>query len=411
MVSVLRKLLIKAPKGSEEYRSACGYLCGAVGIAFNLLLVALKFFAGIISNSIAITADAANNLSDAGSSIVTLLGFKIAGQKADSEHPYGHGRMEYIAGFIVSILIMIMSWSLITSSVKKIIHPEETVFSPVIAVILIVSILVKCYMAIYNTGIGKEIDSVALHATAIDSLSDCIATGTVLAVTLISHFFGLNIDGYAGVVVGLFVGYTGVKAAMDTLNPLLGLPPEESFVKSIEETCLSFNENILGIHDMLIHDYGPGRKYVSLHAEVPAEGDILELHEIIDALEKEIGEKEHCFITVHMDPIVTADAEVINTKYALQTVIEKINNGILLNSTHKHHKKESERNLSISMHDFRMVPGDNRTNLVFDIVVPFGGPHSDSEIIDYINKEIKAEMGDKYVAVIQVDHDMGTTKD
>lgn len=412
MVSLLKKMIIKAPKGSDEYRSACGFLCGSVGIVFNLILAALKFFAGIISGSIAITADAANNLSDAGSSVVTLLGFKIAGQKPDKEHPYGHGRMEYVAGFIVSVLILMMAWSLVSSSIAKIIHPEETVFSPVIVIILIASILVKCYMSIYNKSIGKEIDSVALFATAADSLSDCISTGVVLAVTLISHFTGLNIDGYAGVAVGIFVGYAGVKSAIDTLNPLLGLPPEKGFIESVEKTALEFDENILGIHDMLIHDYGPGRRYVSLHAEVPAEGDILELHEIIDALEKKISEDLKCLATIHMDPIVTSDERVTEAKEKLQQIIAKVNKDLSDSSLHANSKKKKASSfpLNISMHDFRMVPGENQTNLIFDIVLPIGCPHNDSEIVDYINRMIHAEMGEKYQAVIQIDHDMGSTE-
>lgn len=411
MITLLKKLFIKSEKGSEGYRTALGYVCGGFGIFLNILLCISKFVAGTISHSIAITADAVNNLSDAGSSVVTLLGFKISGQKPDSEHPYGHGRMEYVAGFVVSILILMMSWSLISSSVKKIIHPEETVFSVVSVIILTISILVKCYMAIYNRMNGKEIGSVALMATAMDSLSDCISTGVVLAVTIASRFISFPLDGYAGIVVGLFVGYAGIKSAIETLNPLLGLPPEEEFVKGIEETALSFDENILGIHDMLIHDYGPGRKYVSLHAEVPAEGDILELHEIIDALEKKISDELSCFVTVHMDPIVTSDEEYLKIKEQLTEIINEFDSDKMGDHITPENQKAKSDFFKLSMHDFRMVPGESRTNLIFDVVVPMGCHYSDAQIKELLCNTVKEKIGQKYVCVIQVDHAIGTTKE
>ncbi|MDE6517586.1 MAG: cation diffusion facilitator family transporter, partial [Acetatifactor sp.] len=241
MITLLTRLFIKDSKNtsSPAVRQAYGVLCGAVGIGLNLLLFAGKFFAGLLSGSIAITADAFNNLSDAGSSIITLIGFRMAGHKPDPGHPFGHGRIEYVSGFLVSLLILLMAFELIKSSVSKILHPQQPAFSPVIVVILAVSILVKCYMALYNARIGRQIDSAAMKATATDSLSDMLATTVVLAATLAAHFTRLSIDGYCGVLVGLFILYAGFQAARDTLNPLLGQAPDPAFVKQIEKIVMS----------------------------------------------------------------------------------------------------------------------------------------------------------------------------
>ena len=271
MVTLLAKIFIKDSEDKIKQREAYGMLCGVIGILFNVLLFIGKFLAGTLSNSIAITADAFNNLSDAGSSIVTLLGFKLAGAKPDTEHPFGHGRIEYVSGLVVAAAILLMGYELVRDSIGKIMHPEETEFTLLVAVILIASILVKLYMAYYNRAIGKKLDSAAMKAVATDSLSDTAATTVVLLASIFTHFTGIKIDGYCGLVVGLLVGYAGFDAARETLNPLLGQPPAHEFVEKIDEIVMSHSE-VCGMHDLIVHDYGPGRQMISLHAEVPAEG-------------------------------------------------------------------------------------------------------------------------------------------
>lgn len=358
-------------------------LCGVVGIFLNVLLFAGKFIAGTISNSIAITADAFNNLSDAASSIVTLLGFHFAGAKPDMDHPFGHGRIEYISGLGVAALIMIMAYQLIKDSIAKILHPQETEFSPLIVAILLAAILVKLYMFFYNNRIGTKINSAAMKATAIDSLSDTAATTVVLVATLAAHFTGVLIDGYCGVAVGLFICYAGINAAKDTLNPLLGQAPDPEEVERIRDIVMS-HEKVCGIHDLIIHDYGPGRQMISLHAEVPAEGNILEIHDEIDLIEMELKEKLHCDATIHMDPVVTTDEHLKELKSNTIRIVKEID----------------ER---ISLHDFRMVAGPSHTNLIFDIVVPFECKIEEEELLARIQKNVQERIGENYFTVIQID--------
>ncbi len=337
MVTILINLLIqnkedvKNPKVRQQY----GMICGLVGIALNILLFVGKFLAGAISHSISITADAFNNLSDAGSSCVTLVGFKMAGAKPDVGHPFGHGRIEYIAGLIVSGAILLMAVELVRTSIDKVLHPQPVEFKALTAVVLLVSILVKVYMAYYNYRIGKKLGSAAMRATATDSLSDTCATTVVLASAIIGEAFHIQIDGYCGILVGLFIFYAGVSAAKETLDPLLGQAPEETLVRQIEEIVLS-HEEICGIHDLLVHDYGPGRLMISLHAEVPAEGDILELHDVIDNTEVELRRKLNCDAVIHMDPVVTEDKHILYLKENIEEIIKKIDP-------------------VISMHDFRLA--------------------------------------------------------
>ena len=384
MIGLLTRCFSLEKLPPEKQRSAYGMLCGVVGILLNILLFVGKFVTGLLTNSIAITADAVNNLSDAGSSVITLAGFKLAEQKADSEHPYGHGRMEYIAGFVVAAIILIMGFELIRSSVEKIIHPQKPLFSAVTAGILIASILVKCYMAFYNYKIGKKIDSAAMKATATDSLSDCVSTTVVLISAIVGYFSGLQIDGICGVLVGLLIMYAGLQAAKDTLDPLLGQPPEDEFVERIEQIVLDFDENICGVHDLMVHDYGPGRRIISLHAEVPGDGDILKLHDIVDNLEMTLARELGCVATIHMDPVLNNNPEVKKLKEQMAAVIGKIDK-------------------VITMHDFRVVFGESHTNLIFDVVVPFEFSLSDEELTDEIGKRVKEEMGQEYFTVIQVD--------
>lgn len=384
MILLLSKIFIKDRENtsSPQVRKAYGMLCGGMGIALNILLFAGKFLAGFLSNSIAITADAFNNLSDAGSSLITLVGFQMAGQKPDPHHPFGHGRIEYLSGLFVSVAILIMAIELIQSSVDKILHPQPVVFNTLTIIILLVSIAVKIYMAYYNKNIGKKIDSAAMRATATDSLSDTLATTVVLAASLTAHFTGLKIDGYCGILVGLFIFYAGYSAAKDTISPLLGQPPEPNFVKNVETIVMSY-EHVQGIHDMVVHDYGPGRVMISLHAEVPADGSLLILHDMIDNIEHRLHNELHCEAVIHMDPVITDDEQTNHLKKLLADLL---------------HNNYPE----IRFHDFRMVKGPTHTNIIFDIVVPFDYKERDDVITDFLQKEIH-RIDSSYFAVIQVD--------
>ena len=384
---MVRKIAMAfVPKdGTEvEKRSIYGMVCGFVGIFFNIILFVGKLLAGIITSSISITADALNNLSDAGSSIVTLAGFKLAAQKPDSKHPYGHGRIEYLAGLAVAAVILIMGFELFRDSIGKVLHPQDTEFSYVVIFILLASILVKCYMAYYNYSIGKEIDSAAVRAAAMDSMSDCIATGAVLVTTVLNHLYGWQLDGYCGILVSLFIMYSGIQAARDSVDPLLGIEPDEEFLQQIEDISLSFDENIVGIHDLMVHDYGPGRKIISLHAEVPADSNMIQIHDVIDNLEKKLSKDLGCMATIHMDPVAVNDPEVDELKHQVADLVKEVLE-------------------AITIHDFRVVKGDTHTNLIFDMVVPFSCKCTDREMADMVADKIKEKLGNNYYAVIDVD--------
>ncbi len=383
MITFLSKIFIRETADKAKIRREYGMLCGLVGIFLNILLFLGKFFAGTISKSIAITADAFNNLSDAASSVVTLVGFKLAGAKPDSEHPFGHGRIEYVSGLVVSAAILLMAYELLRDSIAKILNPEETEFSALIVVILAVSILVKLYMYYYNSSVAKKIDSAAMKATATDSLSDTCATAVVLVATVVGHFTGLAIDGYCGALVGLFILYAGIRSAKETLDPLLGQAPEGEFVQQIDKIVMA-HEEICGIHDLVVHDYGPGRRMVSLHAEVPAEGNILEIHDIIDNIENELQEKLGCEATIHMDPIVTSDEHVSELKAAVASIIKGIDS-------------------AVDMHDFRVVAGPTHTNLIFDVLVPYKFRIADDELTAMIEAQVRERLGNSYHVVIRVD--------
>lgn len=384
---MVRKIAMAfVPKdGTEvEKRSIYGMVCGFVGIFFNIILFVGKLLAGIITSSISITADALNNLSDAGSSIVTLAGFKLAAQKPDSKHPYGHGRIEYLAGLAVAAVILIMGFELFRDSIGKVLHPQNTEFSYVVIFILLASILVKCYMAYYNYSIGKEIDSATVRAAAMDSMSDCIATGAVLVTTVLNHLYGWQLDGYCGILVSLFIMYSGIQAARDSVDPLLGIEPDEEFLQQIEDISLSFDENIVGIHDLMVHDYGPGRKIISLHAEVPADSNMIQIHDVIDNLEKKLSKDLGCMATIHMDPVAVNDPEVKELKHQVADLVKEVLD-------------------AITIHDFRVVKGDTHTNLIFDMVVPFSCKCTDREMADMVADKIKEKLGNNYYAVIDVD--------
>ena len=383
MISLLARLFLK-PEGRDEaaLRKGYGILCGAVGIGLNILLFAGKFFAGTIAGSIAITADAFNNLSDAGSSFVTLLGFQLAGQKPDSDHPFGHGRIEYLSGLAVSMLIILMGFELAKSSLDKILHPAPVDSSWLVIAILCVSICVKLYMAFYNRSLGKKLNAPAMLATAADSLSDSIATTAVLIATLVGRFSGLMIDGWCGILVAAFILWSGFNAAKDTVNPLLGTPPTHEFVEQIKELVMA-HPAIIGIHDLIVHDYGPGRVMISLHAEVSASENVLDLHDEIDNVESELREKLGCEAVIHMDPIVTDDGITGETRERVAALVHCIDD-------------------EISIHDFRMVAGPSHTNVIFDAVVPYGFRLTDSEVEEKIKSAVRTLDGN-YFAVVKVE--------
>lgn len=384
MFGLLSKIFIKNRDDLENpaVRRAYGILSGTLGIVLNILLFAGKLTAGLISGSVAIVADALNNLSDAGSSVITLIGFRMAGQKPDKGHPFGHGRIEYISGLIVSMLIILMGFELGKSSVGKIISPGETEFSVVAAVILAVSVLVKLYMCCYNGKVGKKISSPAMKATATDSLGDCISTMVVLICMFITKFTSFDLDGICGAAVALFIFISGLRAAKETINPLLGVPPTDEFVDEIGETVMS-HKGVLGFHDLIVHDYGPGRRMISLHAEVPADEDLLKTHDMIDNIEKELSAKLGCDAVIHMDPIETDDKITMEAREKIAELVKIID----------------ER---VTIHDFRMVTGPTHTNVIFDIVVPYDVKRTEAEIQRDIERMVKT-LDSNYYAIVHVD--------
>ncbi len=384
MFSILSRIFIKDYKNTSDatVRRAYGELASILGIVLNIFLFIGKYMAGFISGSIAIMADAFNNLTDAGSSIITLIGFKYAGKKADEEHPFGHGRIEYVAGFIVSMAIIMVGIELLKSSIDKILHPSVVETSMASFVVLIMAIAVKMYMSFYNTKVGDKINSPTMKATALDSFTDTIATFVVMVSMLISKYAHINIDGYCGVLVALFIMYAGYGAAKDTMTPLIGKSPSKEFVKEIESIVMA-HEEILGMHDLVVHDYGPGRMLISLHGEVSGEEDVYVTHDAIDRIEHELNTKLGCEAVIHMDPIAVNDEFVKELR-------EKLETGI------KNYSKK------ITMHDLRVVKGNTHNNIIFDIVVPYDVKDSDVEVKKNI-ESIVMSLGDNYIPVITVD--------
>ncbi len=386
MLTLLIKLFIKNSEDikNKKVREKYGVLCGAYGIFLNILLFSGKYIAGLLTASIAMTADAFNNLSDAGSSLISVLGFKLAGQKPDPKHPFGHGRIEYLSGLAVSAIIIIMGYELIMDSFDKIMHPEELSFSWLAVVILLASIAVKFYMSFYCKRIGIKINSGTLLATSTDSLSDTISTAVVLVSTLVHYFFDIHLDGICGLGVGILIIIAGIKAAKEVIDPLLGAPQDPEFVKSIEEIVLK-HEEIVGIHDLIVHDYGPGRVMITLHAEVPSTGNINDLHDVIDNAEFELMKELGCHATIHLDPVAIGDPVTDELKAMVKEILKEID----------------ER---ISFHDFRIVAGPTHTNLIFDIVVPYSVKRSDDELVDMVKEKV-IENKEYCFCVINVDRD------
>lgn len=354
------------PKNRRKF----GSLSGIAGIFFNLLLFAGKLTAALLSGSVSVIADAFNNLSDAASSVVTLVGFRLSGKRADPQHPFGHGRIEYISGFIVSVAILFMGYELAKSSIQGILSPKTVSFSLITAGVLGASILVKVYMALYNRKLAGLFDSPTLKAVVLDSLSDVAATGTVLLCLIISHYTALSLDSYAGLLVSGFILYSGVSAAKDTLAPLLGTPPSKELVKRIEDIVLAHSE-IRGMHDLVVHDYGSGRLMISLHAEVPANVGIFESHSLIDDIEQELEETLGCEAVIHFDPVDTDDNELKRLQKIVEGVIAQIDP-------------------ALHIHDFRYVPGASHTNLIFDLVVPYSEEDCDEALKKQISQGVQA---------------------
>lgn len=386
MFNLLFKIFVKDYKNTSDpaVRVRYGVFAGISGIVTNTVLCILKLISGIVCSSVSIIADALNNLSDAASSLITIIGFKLSGKPADRDHPFGHGRIEYICGFLVSTAILIMGGELLISSVKKIVSSESSDYSNITmtVVILIIAILTKLLMYFFNRSTAKKIDSLSMMATAKDSLSDVLSTSVVLIGTLIGYYTSFSIDGYLGVLVSLFILYTGLSTIKDSLMPLLGESANADMIKDIENIVLSY-DGILGIHDLNVHNYGPGRYIISLHAEVSASCDIMKTHDTIDIIEKELQTKLGCSATIHMDPIET-DNELINTtKDYVAGIISSISE-------------------ELRFHDFRMVSGHTHTNLIFDVVSPFGFFLTDEQLINEISDKIKKDYPN-YYCVITVD--------
>ena len=376
--------------GDPAVRSKCGNLAGIVGIVCNTLLCAFKFFAGMITGSVAISADAVNNLSDASSSIITLLGFRIASKPADDDHPYGHGRTEYLSGLAVSILILFIGLQLVRSSVEKILNPSPIDAGALSIIILAVSILIKFWMAAFNVRVGKLINSQTLMATAADSRNDVISTGAVLIATLLQMIFGWQLDGWIGLCVAAFILWNGWGLVQESIAPLLGQAPDPELVKHIAEVTKSYPE-VLGIHDLMVHDYGPGRQFASLHAEMDASEAVLKSHDVIDKIEKRFLEKDGLHVVIHFDPVVTGDAETEDAKRIITQAASNIDK-------------------RLNVHDLRIVPGDTHTNVVFDLIIPRDLDSKTNEIKSMISNAAK-EHDPKWICVITSEHSFTASSD
>ena len=381
MTRLLLRLFIKDPErvSDPKVRGAYGLLAGIVGIICNILLFTGKMVVGLLSGSVSITADAVNNLSDASSSVVTLVGFKLAGKPADEDHPYGHARIEYICGLAVAVLILLIGAELAKSSVQKILHPAPVEFSWVVAAVLLMSIAVKLWMAVFNRSLGKKIQSAALEATAADSRNDVIATAAVLLAAVVGELTHWAVDGYVGLAVALFILWSGVGVARDTINPLLGEreSPElrDALIREIKS-----HDKVLGIHDLMVHDYGPGRCFASAHVEMDQREDPLECHDLIDDIERECLQKHNVHLVIHYDPVVTDDAELNHMKALVRQAIHDIDP-------------------RLDIHDFRMVRGPGHTNLIFDMSVPFALTGQEKDIKARLDQTIAGEPVQYYTVI------------
>lgn len=369
---------VSDPKVRESY----GIVSSIVGIIVNALLSISKIITGILFNSISILADGINNLSDGLSSVITLAGFKISGKPADEDHPFGHARAEYLAGLVLGITIILVGIELIKSSFNRIINPEKTIFSIEMIIVLVISILAKLWLSLFYNKFGDKISSTTINAAGIDSRNDVLSTIVVLLSLLISKVTAYEVDGYAGLLVAVFILYSGIEILKEILNPLLGEMPDEEFVKSIEDKIMSY-EGIINTHDLIIHNYGPNKHFATVHAEVDAREDILKAHDLIDNIERDFARDLDIDLVIHLDPVIT-DSEEIND---LKTMTEE---------------KVKSIDKDLSIHDFRVSEGDTHTNLIFDLLVPTDYKIKSSKLVDLIEKEIKKE-DERYFAVVTVD--------
>ncbi len=386
MTELLVRLFVKNREQiqNEKVRTAYGKMAGWVGIFCNVLLFTGKMIIGLISGSVSISADAINNLSDASSNIISLLGFKMGSKPADQGHPYGHARYEYLSGLFVSVLIIVIGVELLRTSIQKVRNPEPIEFNLIMGIILVASILVKLWMAVFNRAIGNRISSETLIATAADSRNDVITTCAVLCASLISKYSNLNLDGWMGILVALFILYSGAGLVKDTLDPLLGKAPDPALVERIQRKIMSY-DGVLGTHDLMIHDYGPGRLFASVHVEMAAEEDPLKSHDIIDTIERDFLEQDNLNMIIHYDPIVTKDEQVGSLRSWLSSSVQKID----------------ER---LTIHDLRMIPGQTQTKMIFDCVVPHEFQMSDEELKQAIQQMVSEEYPG-YHCMITVDKD------
>lgn len=384
MTNLLIKIFIKNKDNVKDVkvRAKYGALSSITGIIVNILLSAIKLIIGLISNSMSIISDALNNITDAGSSLVTMIGFKVSQKKVDKEHPWGHGRMEYIAAFIVDMLIILVGLELFRSSIEKIIHPVMPDISNTTLVILIVAVIAKLWLFVFYRKISKIINSTAIKGNAYDSVSDSISTLAVLVSAIVAKYYYISIDGYVSTLVSIFILFTGFKALKETIDILLGTKPDPEFVKNIENYTKNY-DMIVGIHDMMVHDYGPGRKIISFHAEVPADSDICKAHDVIDQMEQDIYNKFHCITTIHMDPIVIDNEEINQMKKLTEEIVKEINE-------------------KFSIHDFRMTDGGERINLIFDLVVPRDMEINTDELKKLVQEKIH-HVNEKYYAVPNIE--------
>ena len=385
MIELLARLFIRNSRHTDDprVRTAYGMLCSAVAITLNILLAAAKFVVGTLAGSVSITADAMNNLSDVGSGALTLVGFRLSGKKPDLEHPFGHGRIEYIAALIVAFLVLDVGFGFFKDSFEKILHPEELTFHAVSVVILILSIGVKFWMSCFNRSLGKKIDSKIMMATAADAMGDMITTSVTILSILIFHFFHLNVDGLIGLIVAAIVIWAGVGIARDTLSPLIGAPADPETCAAITKMVESY-DGIMGTHDLIVHNYGPGRSIASIHAEVPQDADIRASHEIIDKAEREVSQKLNILLVIHMDPIETHDKRVLAVRSQVDEAV---------------HAVDPE----LSFHDFRMIDGKNQINLIFDLLIP-DKIKDPNEIKNQVVKALKKK-DQRYNCIITMDTD------
>lgn len=385
MTNLLVKLFVKDKEKTKNNKVRARYamLSSITGIVVNIFLSIFKLIIGIISNSMSIISDALNNITDAGSSVVAMIGFKMSQKEVDADHPWGHGRMEYITAFILDIFIILVGIELFQGSIDKIIHPVMPKINNVTLIILVVAILVKLWLFVFYRKIANTIDSSAIRATAYDSISDSVSTLVVLISAIVAKFADVSIDGYASILVSIFILFTGFKALKETIDILLGGKPDEEFIENITKFVKKY-PIISGIHDIMVHDYGPGRQIVSFHAEVPADCDICEAHDIIDELEQDLFKKFNCITTIHMDPIVVNDEQINKMREMTEKLVRDINE-------------------EYSIHDFRMTDGGTRINLIFDLVVP-RDKNIDREALEKTIKNKIHQIDKKYYAVVKVEH-------